>query len=67
MKPFGFPLHNAVDGFSLKVLWLDVMKSNTNPVVSVALYLNAVKEHGVCLLKTNCGSENAGMAGLHCY
>ena len=69
MQPIGFPIHGAVNGFSRKVLWLTVVKSNNNPVVPAALYLRAVKEHGVCpiLLKTDCGSENADMAGLQCY
>ena len=69
MKPFGFPIHGAVDGFSRKVLWLTVVKSNNNPVVPVALYLRAVKEHGACpiFLETDCGSENADMTGLQCY
>ena len=69
MKPFGFLIHGAVGGFSKKVLWLTVVKSNNNPVVPIALYLRAVKKHGVCpiFLKTDCGSENADMAGLQCY
>ena len=69
MKPFGFPIHGAVDGFSRKVLWLTVVKSNNNPVVPAALYLRAVKEFGVCPipLKTDCGSKNADMAGLQCH
>ena len=66
MKPFGFPIYGAVDGFSRKFLWLTVVKSNNNPVVPAALYLRAVKELGVCpiFVKTECGSENANMAGL---
>ena len=69
MKPFGFPIHVAVDGFSRKILWLAVVKLNNNPVVPAALYLRAVKEHGVSpiLFKTDCGFENADMAGLQCY
>ena len=63
------PIHGGADGFSRKVLWLTVVKLNNNPVVPSNLYLCAVKEDGVCpiLLKTDCGSENADMAGLQCY
>ena len=43
MKPFGFPIHGAVDGISRKLLWLTAIKSNNNPVVATALYLRAVK------------------------
>ena len=66
MKPFGFSIHGAVDGFSRKFLWLTVVKSKNNPVVPAALYLHAVKKLGVCpiLVKTECGSQNANMAGL---
>ena len=69
MKPFGFPIHGGVDGFSKNVLWLAVVKSNNSSVVPAALYLRAAKERGVCpiLLKTDCGSKNADMAGLQCY
>ena len=48
MKPFGFPILGAVDDFLRKVLWLAVVKSSNNPGVPAALYLRAVKEHGVC-------------------
>ena len=50
-------------------MWLAVAKLNNNPVVPAALYLRAVKEHGVCLnlLKTGCGFENVEMVGLQCY
>ena len=69
MKPFGFLIHGAVNGFSRKVLWLTVVKSKNNPVVPAALYLRAIKEHGVflTLLKTDCRFENADLAGLQCY
>ena len=69
MKTFRFPINGAVDGFSRKVFRLAVVKSNNNPFVSAALYLSAVKEYGVCPihLKTDCRSENAGMAGFQCY
>ena len=43
MKPFGFPIHGAVDGISRKLLWLTAVKSNNNPVVPAVLYLRAVK------------------------
>ena len=30
LKPYGFPIHGAIDGFSRRVLWLDVTRSNNN-------------------------------------
>ncbi|PIK40702.1 hypothetical protein BSL78_22457 [Apostichopus japonicus] len=32
LKQFGFPVHAAIDGFSLTILWLYVGKTNNNPV-----------------------------------
>ena len=33
LKPYGFPIHGAVDGFSRRVLWLRVVRTNNDPVV----------------------------------
>ena len=30
-KPFGFPIHDCIDGFSHKMLWLKLSRSNSNP------------------------------------
>jgi hypothetical protein len=32
LKPYGLPIHGCVDGFSQKVLWLNIVKSNNNPM-----------------------------------
>ncbi|XP_077864797.1 uncharacterized protein LOC144350485 [Saccoglossus kowalevskii] len=31
LKPFGFAVHGAIDGYSRKLLWLEVSSSNNNP------------------------------------
>jgi len=31
LKPFGFSIHGAIDGFSWKILWLEVTRSNNSP------------------------------------
>jgi hypothetical protein len=33
LKPYGFPIHGAMDGFSRTILWLKVVRSNNNPHV----------------------------------
>ncbi|XP_046841827.1 uncharacterized protein LOC124435940 [Xenia sp. Carnegie-2017] len=48
LKPFGFPIHGAVDGFSRKVLWLEVVKSNNAPESVAQLYLDAVRRYRGC-------------------
>ena len=67
MKPFG---HSLCSWWVFKESPVaSCCKIKNNPVVPAALYLRAVEEHGVCptLLKTDCGSENADMAGFQCY
>jgi len=31
IKPFGFAVHGAIDGYSRKILWLQVLRSNNDP------------------------------------
>ena len=33
LKPYGFPIHGCVDGFSRRVIWLRVSRTNNNPIV----------------------------------
>lgn len=68
LKPYGFPIHGAVDGFSRRILWLEVTRSNNDPKVVAAFYLKQVKELGGCplLLVTDCGSENGIAASIQC-
>lgn len=37
LKPFGFSIHGAIDGYSRKIIWLEVSVSNKNPK-SIAFY-----------------------------
>ena len=69
LKLFGFPIHAAIDGYSQKLLWLEVVQSNNSPTVPGKLYLDTVKEVKGCpvLLRTECGTENGVMAVMQCY
>ena len=57
-----------MDGFSRRILWLEVTRSNNDPKVVAAFYLKQVKELGGCplLLVTDCGSENGIAASIQC-
>ena len=35
LKPFGFPIHAAVDGYSRKVIWLETERSNNLKLLQV--------------------------------
>jgi hypothetical protein len=64
LKPFGFPLHAGVDGYSRRILWLVVTPSNNNPRVIVNQYLSQVERVGGCPRNTRSdhGSENNHVA-----
>eukprot|EP00731_Ephydatia_muelleri_P016141 Em0009g565a len=42
LKPFGFPIHACIDGFSRKIIWLELTATNNDPNVVVKFYLDAV-------------------------
>ena len=69
LKPYGFPVHGCIDGYSRKVLWLKVCKTNNNPAVTSQHFLDAVKKYGGCptLLRTDNGTENVIMAAMQAY
>ena len=56
LKPYGFPIHGCIDGFSRKVLWLRVSRTNNNPSVVADWYLEAVRDQGGCptKIRTDC-------------
>lgn len=68
LKPYGFPIHGAIDGFSRKILWLEVARSNNNPAMPATFYLNQVKEVDGCPLQlvSDCGTENGIAASMQC-
>ena len=65
----GFPIHGCIDGYSRKILWLYVTKSNNCPSNIAAFYVPAVSEFNGCPVKliTDAGTENGTMAGLHSF
>jgi hypothetical protein len=69
LKPYGLHIHGCIDGFSRKVIWLYVTRSNNSPNNIAAYYLDSVKELGGCprKLNTDLGTENGTMAGIHCF
>lgn len=35
LKPYGFPVHGAIDGESWKILWLELSRSDNKPEIPV--------------------------------
>ena len=69
LKPYGFPIHGCIDGFSRRILWLEVARTNNNPAVVANFYLKTVVEEGGCptILRTDNGTENVIVAGMQCF
>lgn len=69
LKPWGFPIHGAIDGFSRRILWLRVTRSNNCPDNIATFYLNTVKQLMGCPVEliTDLGTENAIVAAAQSY
>ena len=68
-KPYGFPIHGAIDGFSRKILWLRVTRSNNSPDNIAHMYLNCVRAIKGCPaeLVTDLGTENGIAAAIQAF
>jgi len=66
IKPYGFPIHGCIDGWSRKILWLKVSRSNNNPEIPAMFFLECIEEFGGCPVKvrTDCGTENGIIAAM---
>ena len=40
LKLCGFPVHEGIDGFSRKVLWLNICPSNNDPCIISYFFVN---------------------------
>ena len=69
LKPYGFPIHGCIDGWSRKILWLYVTRSNNQPDNIATYYLDTVEEFGGCPvdLVTDLGTENGTMAAIQAF
>ena len=69
LKPYGFPIHGAIDGWSRKIMWLKVCRSNNFPEIPASFYLECVNKHNGCpeKVRTDNGTENGTIALMQCY
>ena len=74
LKPFGFPIHGAIDGYSRRILWLRVTCTNNDPQVIAGFYIQCIKQIGggggggvsqefYVVIGDN-GTENSTVAGI---
>lgn len=69
LKPFGFSVHGCIDGFSRKLIWLDVATTNKDPTVVAVYYLKALKEFNLipCQIRADKGTENVWIESMQIY
>lgn len=67
LKPYGIPIHGAVDGFSRKVLWLKAGYSNNDPKLIAKSYLDFIRDiNGVPkIIRCDRGTENVLVRRIH--
>jgi len=60
LKPYGFPIHGCICGYSRRILWLELVKSNNNPKITATLYLDNVQNCGGCprIVRSDYRTEN---------
>lgn len=64
LKPFGFCLSGCIDGFSRKLMWLNVARTNKDPHLICTNYVEAVSELNVIprIVRMDRGTENVHLA-----
>ena len=69
LKPFGFAIHGAIDGYSRKIMWLRAGISNNNPKIVCSYYLNCIKDLNLypMSIRADRGSENVMICGVQRY
>ena len=69
LKPFGFCINGSIDGFSRKVIWLHVGKTNSDPKVISGYFLEAVSKLGAVptVVRTDMGTENCDIADMQVF
>ena len=69
LKPFGFCIHGAIDGYSRRILWLEVSSSNNDPKIVAKYYVDYVRHiSGTArVVRADKGSENTYIATIQRY
>jgi len=62
-------MHGAINGFSRRLIWLEVGPTNNNPEVITKFYLDAGKQVGGLLRKVRSddGTENRMVVAVHTF
>ena len=68
-KPYGISIHGCIDGYSRRIIWLEVAATNKIPELIAKYYLDAVKQMKgkPKIIKADDGTEHSVIELLHVY
>ena len=66
LKAYGFVIRGAIDGFSWKMIWLNVSSSNNSPAYIACYFIQSITEFGRTpqVIRGDRGSENMTLCGI---
>ena len=66
LKQYGLCVNGFIDGFSRKIIWVNVYKTSSNPRVVAGYYIEAVSKRRGCpaLMRGDNGKENGIVAQM---
>lgn len=66
LKPYGFCIHAAIDGYSRRIMWLEVGHSNNDPRLIAKYFLDYIRSVGgiPSIVRGDCGTENIHIASI---
>jgi len=69
LKQWGFPVHGAIDGFSRRIMWLKLARSNNSPHKIASFYFQTVSEQGICPVEliTDLDTKNGLAASIQSF
>ena len=69
LKPYGFPIHGCIDGYSRRIIWLQVASTNNDPYVICRYFADTVGEmKGVPkIVRADRGTENVNIETMQTF
>ena len=66
LAPYGFHISGCIDGYSRRIMFLQVAATNHDPSVIANYYLSCVKQIKGCprVVQTDCGTDNVVLAAI---
>ena len=68
-KPYGLSIHGCIDGYSRRIIWLEVASTNKVPELIAKYYLDALKQilRKPKFVKADNGTKHSITEPLHTY